>query len=97
GGTKCGMRATRGAVEKVVIRDHDVSYGTIGRAKARGVCGSGLIDTIAELMVHHIIDQSGRFINFDHPRVRVVEDVAEFVIAPENRSETGEAVVVTED
>ncbi|HBZ55925.1 MAG TPA: ferredoxin [Syntrophobacteraceae bacterium] len=97
GGTKCGMRATRGAVEKVVIRDHDVSYGTIGRAKALGVCGSGLIDTIAELMVHHIIDQSGRFINFDHPRVRVVEDVAEFVIAPENRSETGEAVVVTED
>jgi uncharacterized 2Fe-2S/4Fe-4S cluster protein (DUF4445 family) len=97
GGTKCGMRATRGAVEKVAIRGHEVSYGTIGRAKARGVCGSGLIDVIAELMVHRIIDQSGKFIDFDHPHVRVVDDVAEFIIAPEGRSETGEAIVVTED
>jgi uncharacterized 2Fe-2S/4Fe-4S cluster protein (DUF4445 family) len=97
GGTKCGMRATRGAVEKVVIRDHDVTYGTISRAKARGVCGSGLIDAIAELMMHRIIDQSGKFINFDHPNVRVVDEVAEFVIVPENRSEAGEAVVVSED
>jgi uncharacterized 2Fe-2S/4Fe-4S cluster protein (DUF4445 family) len=97
GGTKCGMRATRGAVEKVALHGHDVSYGTIGRAKARGVCGSGLIDVIAELMVHRIIDQSGKFIAFDHPHVRVVDEVAEFVIAPEGRSETGEAVVVTED
>ena len=97
GGTKCGMRATRGAVEKIAIRGHEVTYGTIGRAKARGVCGSGLIDVIAELLVQRIIDQSGKFIDFDHPRVRVVDDVAEFVIVPESRSETGEAVVVTED
>lgn len=97
GGTKCGMRATRGAVEKVAIHDREVTYGTIGRAKARGVCGSGLIDVIAELMIHRIIDQSGKFIDFDHPHVRVVDDVTEFVIVTGNLSETGEVVVVTED
>jgi uncharacterized 2Fe-2S/4Fe-4S cluster protein (DUF4445 family) len=97
GGTKCGMRATKGAIEKVRIRGAGVHYETIGGFGATGVCGSGLIDAIAELLMEHIIDQNGKFINFNHPRVQVVEEVPEFVIAPGTETESGDSVVVTED
>ncbi len=97
GGTKCGMRATKGAVQKVSIRGERVIYSTVGGAKPRGICGSGLIDLIAELMAERIIDQSGKFVMMDHPHVRVVDDVAEFVVASEAEAEGGKAVVLTED
>ncbi|MBC7358092.1 MAG: DUF4445 domain-containing protein [Desulfacinum sp.] len=97
GGTKCGMRATKGAVQKVRVRGDRVEMQTIGGAKARGICGSGLIDCMAELVAEGIIDQSGKFVRLDHPRVRVVDGVPEFVVAEEPESETGEPVVITED
>ncbi|SMC27395.1 Uncharacterized 2Fe-2 and 4Fe-4S clusters-containing protein, contains DUF4445 domain [Desulfacinum hydrothermale DSM 13146] len=97
GGTKCGMRATKGAVQKVRIHGDRVEIQTIGGGKARGICGSGLIDCMAELVAEGIIDQNGKFIALDHPRVRVTDGVPEFVVAQESESETGEAVVITED
>jgi uncharacterized 2Fe-2S/4Fe-4S cluster protein (DUF4445 family) len=96
-GAKCGMRAVRGAIESVRIEGQKVFYSTIGHAGPRGVCGSALIDVISEMLQAAIIDQSGKFIDFDHPGVRVVEDIPEFVIAPEAETETGRPVVVTED
>jgi uncharacterized 2Fe-2S/4Fe-4S cluster protein (DUF4445 family) len=54
----CGMRATRGAVEKVVL-DTDVHLGVIGNGAAAGICGSGLIDLVAELLRHEIISPEG--------------------------------------
>lgn len=97
GGVKCGMRAMRGAVEKVRINGPNLVYWTVGGAKARGLCGSGLVDVIAELAAEEIIDQSGRFIKYEHPRVRVVDGVTEFVLAQPRESATGQAVVITED
>ncbi len=97
GGTKCGMRATKGAVQKVRIQGDRVEIHTIGGAKARGICGSGLIDCMAELVAEGIIDQSGKFAALDHPRVRVVDGIPEFVVALPEESETGEPVVITED
>ncbi|MDR3553700.1 MAG: ASKHA domain-containing protein [Syntrophobacteraceae bacterium] len=97
GGAKCGMRAVRGAIESVRIDGPKVLYSTIGQARPRGVCGSGLIDVISEMVQAAIIDQSGKFIDFDHPAVRVVDDTVEFVISPGSLTETGEPVSVTED
>ncbi len=97
GGSKCGMRATRGAIQKVVIDGEKVSYVTIGNAKPRGICGSGIIDTIAQLLLNGIIDQAGHFIKLDHPHVRIEDDVPEFVLAFEDETDTGEKVVLTED
>lgn len=54
----CGMRATRGAVEKVVL-DSDVHLGVIGNGAAAGLCGSGLIDLVAELLRQEIISPEG--------------------------------------
>lgn len=96
-GTKCGMRATKGAVQKFSVRGEQVRYECIGGDAACGICGSGLIDLIAELMLEGIIDQSGKFAHLDHPRVQVVDDVPEFVVATAAESEHGTAVVITED
>jgi len=96
-GTKCGMRATRGAIQKVHIHSKEVQYETIGGAKARGICGSGLIDIIAELFRNRIIDPNGKFPpDSSHPRVRNNEDDMEFVLARGEETETGKSVVITE-
>lgn len=57
----CGMRAADGAIEKIYI-DEDVSVHTIGDKPAIGICGSGIIDAVAELAKVGIIGESGRFI-----------------------------------
>ncbi|MFO7997081.1 MAG: ASKHA domain-containing protein [Dehalococcoidia bacterium] len=61
GDMKCGMRATRGAIQKVEINDGEVNYETISNAKPRGICGSALIDVIYELTRNRIIDIDARF------------------------------------
>jgi uncharacterized 2Fe-2S/4Fe-4S cluster protein (DUF4445 family) len=59
-----GMRATTGAIEKVVIRD-DVELNVIGNAKPIGLCGTALIDAVAELLTVGIIDETGRILDTD--------------------------------
>ena len=57
-----GMRATDGAIEKVWIED-DVHVRTIGGARARGICGSGLIDAVAEMLRVGLLDETGRLVS----------------------------------
>jgi uncharacterized 2Fe-2S/4Fe-4S cluster protein (DUF4445 family) len=96
-GIKCGTKAILGAIEKISIEGDQVHYETIGHQKPIGVCGSAIIDGIAELLASGIIDQSGKFIHLDHPLVRVVDDVPELIVAPTEHSASGEPIVITED
>jgi len=57
----CGMRAAEGAIEKVYI-DEDISVHTIDDKPAAGICGSGIIDAVAELIKAGAVEKSGRFI-----------------------------------
>ncbi|PPQ38705.1 Uncharacterized 2Fe-2 and 4Fe-4S clusters-containing protein, contains DUF4445 domain [Rhodoblastus acidophilus] len=57
----CGMRAARGAIERVSLTGGDVHVQTIGDAPPVGLCGSGLLDAVAELAVHGVVETSGRF------------------------------------
>lgn len=57
----CGMRGTYGAVEKVVFND-DVRLEVIGGGAAAGICGSGLIDLIAELLDHGMVTPEGQML-----------------------------------
>lgn len=57
----CGMRASRGAIERVRIDDGDVTVSTIDDAPAIGLCGSGLLDAVSELGAHGVLEPSGRF------------------------------------
>ena len=97
GGTKSGMRATRGAIQKVSMAGEDVSYKTVGDAPARGICGSGLIDIIAELFRNRIIDPNGKLVRENNrKRVRIVEDIPEFVLAFAEETGGDRDVVITE-
>lgn len=58
----CGMRATSGAIEKVVFADGKVTCGIIGNCAPAGICGSGLIDAVAELLNHGIVSETGRLL-----------------------------------
>ncbi len=59
---KCGMRAAEGAIEVVKINEEGLYIQTIGEVEPVGICGSGLVDVVAELARVGIIDQSGKFI-----------------------------------
>ncbi len=58
---RCGMRAAPGAIEGVKIRDGSVSLDVIGDQEPLGMCGSGLVDAVAELAHCGLLDHSGRF------------------------------------
>jgi len=63
----CGMRAADGAIDKFSIgNDGWVSVGAIGGAKPAGICGSGLVDVVGELVAHGVLDRNGRFSKNGH-------------------------------
>ncbi len=69
--------------------------------KAAGICGSGIIEAIAELYLAGVIAPSGRFVSINHPRLRTGlgegGGKAEFVLAWPHETGTGSAVVVHSD
>ncbi|MDD5483266.1 MAG: ASKHA domain-containing protein [Kiritimatiellae bacterium] len=102
----CGMRAARGAVEKIVLNG-DVHLGTIGNTPPSGICGSGLIDLLAELLNHGIVNSEGQLLPPDElpaglsralaKRVRVTaEGAVEFLVASRSRGQAEEPIVLTQ-
>lgn len=59
---RCGMRASEGAIEVVRIRDDALELDVIGGGEPLGLCGSGLVDAVAELVRAGLLDPSGRFV-----------------------------------
>jgi uncharacterized 2Fe-2S/4Fe-4S cluster protein (DUF4445 family) len=63
GAIRCGMRAADGAIEVVKVSDDDVAVQVIGDVAPEGLCGSGLVDAVAELVRVGLLDESGRLIS----------------------------------
>ncbi|MFH1097085.1 MAG: ASKHA domain-containing protein [Candidatus Desantisbacteria bacterium] len=99
GGVRAGMRAMEGAIQRVEIDpvDYTVRYNAIGEVKPIGICGSGLIDALTELLRVKIIDQSGN-INADIPtkRIRETEDGLGFVLVWKEDSGGNEDIIITQ-
>jgi uncharacterized 2Fe-2S/4Fe-4S cluster protein (DUF4445 family) len=94
-GVRHGMRAGNGAIEKLLIdEDGEVVCETIGDAPAVGICGSGLLDTLAELFTAGIIDRTGRFQVEGDRRLVEGEDGLEFVLVEEK--DGGKRIVITQ-
>jgi uncharacterized 2Fe-2S/4Fe-4S cluster protein (DUF4445 family) len=95
-----GMRANPGAIEKLTIDPVTLNpkYSTINGIKPRGICGSGLIDLLAELLCTCVIDRTGR-INTDiaNPRIRRTGHFPEYVIAWAKETEIEKDIVITEN
>jgi uncharacterized 2Fe-2S/4Fe-4S cluster protein (DUF4445 family) len=73
-----GMRAAKGAIERVRLSGDRIEIQTIGDGAPVGICGSGLLDGIAQMLQNGVIDSSGRML--DHPLVRKRNDRREFVL-----------------
>ena len=107
----CGMRAAPGAIEKVRIHPDtlEVDYVVIGNKEwaseqgrceilPSGVCGSGIIDTVAHLFKTGIIGEDGAFSkNLHTPRLRKGQSsVMEFVLTWKHETATGNDIVFTQ-
>ena len=99
GGIRHGMRATQGAIESVHIDEStgDPVILTIGDVAPLGICGSGIIDAVAELLKSGLLSQNGRFnVGRACPRCRLTEGASEYVLVEARYSGTGEDIVITE-
>jgi uncharacterized 2Fe-2S/4Fe-4S cluster protein (DUF4445 family) len=76
---KHGMRAAAGAIEHVRLSGSRLEIQTIGGEPAVGICGSGLLDVVAQLRLNGVLDASGRM--HPHPLVRNQDGTSEFVLA----------------
>jgi uncharacterized 2Fe-2S/4Fe-4S cluster protein (DUF4445 family) len=72
---RCGMRAAPGAIEVVKLSAEGVELGVIGDVEPEGLCGSGLVDVVAELIQQKLIDASGRFVS-DEEAARLAPGLA---------------------
>ena len=99
GGVKFGMRATKGAIEDFSI--DPVSYEpmniTVGNAKAKGICGSGLITIAAKLLETGVIDSRGKFNqSLDTPRIRQTDEIWEYVLVDKENTAIDRDITITE-
>ena len=97
-GVTCGMRSSRQAIQKVKItpKEFKVTYNTIGGAKPRGICGSGYIDIIAEMLRAGLLDKNGKIKATEHKRLREGEGGREFVVAFKDEADLTFDIVITD-
>jgi len=105
---KYGMRAVPGAIERIQIDPQtwnakfkvvgkDGWNGEIKNPEAKGICGSGIIDGVAELYRSGIIDKTGRFRkDIPSPRLKVPNGSPEFVIAWKEETSIGKEITITQ-
>jgi uncharacterized 2Fe-2S/4Fe-4S cluster protein (DUF4445 family) len=105
---KYGMRAVPGAIERIQIDPHtwSVRFKVVGKdawngetenPEAKGICGSGIIDGVAELYRSGIIDKTGRFKkDIPSPRLKMSDGSPEFVIAWKGETSIGKDITITQ-
>jgi uncharacterized 2Fe-2S/4Fe-4S cluster protein (DUF4445 family) len=94
-----GMIATDGAIEKCEIEPVSLKpkIGTIDHQKPRGICGSGLINIVAELLESGIIERNGHFhTDIVSPYIRYGNNGYEYVLAQASETQTGHDIVINE-
>jgi len=95
GHIKYGMRAATGAIERLRIDGDKIQYQTINRAPPIGICGSGILDALAQLYLAKIIDEGGRIID-NQPRVRAYKGQREFILVSKEERNGKPAITITQ-
>lgn len=96
--SRYGMRAGEGAVDTVKISGTELTVTTIGGKKPVGICGSGIIDLLAQLRLNGWMDISGELEPGASPRIRYLAQEQQYgvVYASEEESATGEPLAFTQ-
>lgn len=99
GHIKYGMKAYEGAIDHVTIDPETLEpkISVIGNTLPAGICGSGIIDSIAEMLKAKIIDHTGKFIIKNHKRIRYYySEGYAYILAFKNETSIGEDIVITQ-
>ncbi len=80
---RCGMRAADGAIETVRIEEGTLELGVIGDVEPVGLCGSGLVDAVAELVRTGLLEPIGRFVPDETAATLAPELARRFVARPD--------------
>ena len=99
GGIRWGMRAEDGAIEKIILDPETFvpDYLTVENKKARGICGSGMIDLLSEMFLKKVIGQDGKFqIEQGHPRLTLFNDEPAFIIEFADNIDSEEDIIFTQ-
>lgn len=95
-----GMRAASGAIEKVTIdkKSYEPKVTVIGNDKPSGICGSGIIDLICEMMLSGIIDRKGKIVkNLNTNRTRFDEHgIGEYILVFKEEYNLEKNITITE-
>lgn len=99
-----GMRAAAGAIERVSIEDGEVKLSVIDHEEPVGICGSGLIDAIAQMLDAGILDKKGRIVSTEAARkAGMSENLIDRLYSDDEgggfilyRKEDGENIVLTQ-
>ena len=98
-GVTCGVRASSGAIQKVRIDPvtFEPKYETIGKTKAKGICGSGYIDVLAELYRTGLIDRDGKFDkSVKTKRLRDSDVGMEYLLVYQKEADVDYDIIITE-
>jgi uncharacterized 2Fe-2S/4Fe-4S cluster protein (DUF4445 family) len=95
GHIKYGMRAATGAIERLRIDGDGVRYQTIDGSTPVGICGSGILDALAQLYLAQIIDEGGRIMD-NRRRVRAYKGQREFVLVSKEERNGKPAITITQ-
>ena len=89
-----GMRAAPGAVERVRLVGEQVEYQTIDDVSPVGICGSGILDGVAELRKIGVLRANGAMKAGTHPRVRGTGKDTEFLLVPVGEREAPRDIII---
>lgn len=89
-----GMRASDGAIEHLKIIDNQPMIQVIGGQKPVGLCGSGILDAVAELRAAGILDHRGIF-RKDSGNIIVDDKIVKFQLVEKEKSGTGKPIYIT--
>jgi uncharacterized 2Fe-2S/4Fe-4S cluster protein (DUF4445 family) len=93
---KDGMRAASGAIERLRIVNNKVEYQTIDDAPAIGICGSGILDTVAQLYLAGVLEEGGKM-DPKHKRVRRGDQHLEFIlVGDKEKKDVKRDIVITQ-
>ena len=95
-----GMRAASGAIDSVNIDpdNYEVSFTTIKNKKPIGICGSGLIDVVAEMLKAKIITRSGNFNKNLHDKDGVIkkDKSTEFIVVKKENTSINRNITISQ-
>ncbi len=97
GGLTSGVRAMKGAIQKVSIENNALNIETIGGSSPKGICGSGVIDVLSAFLKHRIIDRSGKIKDNKICKVKEADGVKHIVLVDKKKSATGKDISIDEN